>query len=55
MGFEPGERIDYYLDGMLVQREIYPQFPVWQLERGDHTLAVKIAGVTIDAISFIVR
>ena len=55
MGFEPGERIDYYLDGALYERAVYPQFPIWQLKKGDHTLAVKKEVQTIDSISFIVR
>lgn len=55
MGFEPGETIDYYLDGVLYRRMVYPQFPVWQLEKGDHRLTVKINEQTIDSLSFIVR
>jgi penicillin-binding protein 1C len=55
MGFEPGERIDYYLDGVLVQRAGYPRNPVWPLERGDHTLTIKTGGEIIDSVSFIVR
>jgi penicillin-binding protein 1C len=55
MGFEPGEPIDYYLDDVLVQRETFPRFPVWPLQRGDHTLTVKLNGETIDSVSFIVR
>ncbi|UCH93861.1 MAG: penicillin-binding protein 1C [Candidatus Aminicenantes bacterium] len=55
MGFEPGETIDYYLDGVLYRRMVYPQFPVWQLEKGDHTLVIKIKEQAIDSISFIVR
>lgn len=55
MGFEPGDTIDYYLDGVLYRRMVYPYFPVWQLEKGDHRLTVKIAEQTIDSLSFIVR
>ncbi len=55
MGFEPGETVDYYLDGELYRKEVYPQFPVWQLQKGDHTLIVKIGEGTVDRISFIVR
>jgi penicillin-binding protein 1C len=55
MGFEPGQTIDYYLDGVLYKREVYPQFPVWQLEKGDHKLTIRIGSETIDSISFIVR
>ena len=55
MGFKPGKTIDYYLDGVLYRRMVYPHFPVWQLEKGDHRLAVKIGEQTIDSISFSVR
>jgi len=55
MGFEPGETIDYYLDGVLYRSMVYPRFPVWQLQKGDHRLTVKINEQTIDTLSFIVR
>jgi penicillin-binding protein 1C len=55
MGFEPGETIDYYLDGVLYRQMVYPQFPVWQLGKGDHRLTIKIGDQTIDSLSFIVR
>jgi penicillin-binding protein 1C len=55
MGFEPGAMIDYYLDGVLYRRMVYPKFPVWQLEKGDHRLTVKINEQTVDSLSFIVR
>ena len=55
MGFEPGETIGYYLDGVLYRSMVYPRFPVWQLEKGDHRLTVKINEQTIDTLSFIVR
>jgi penicillin-binding protein 1C len=55
MGFKPGESIDYYLDGELYKRLVFPQFPVWQLEKGDHRLVIKIREETADSISFIVR
>ena len=55
MGFEPGAAIDYYLDGVLYRRMVYPKFPVWQLEKGDHRLTVKIGKQTVDSLSFIVR
>jgi len=55
MGFKPGETIDYYLDGVLYRQMVYPQFPVWQLEKGDHRLTVKIGEQAVDSLSFIVR
>ncbi|MCP5053066.1 MAG: hypothetical protein GY940_38220, partial [bacterium] len=55
MGFEPGETVAYYLDGELYRREEFPRFPVWQLEKGDHKLAIKMNSQTIDTIEFIVR
>jgi penicillin-binding protein 1C len=55
MGFEPGVTIDYYLDGVLYRGMVYPKFPVWRLERGDHRLTVKIGEQTVDSLSFIVR
>lgn len=55
MGFEPGDTVDYYVDGVLYRRMVYPQFPVWQLEKGDHRLTVKAGEQMIDTLSFIVR
>jgi penicillin-binding protein 1C len=55
MGFEPGEAVDYYLDGELYGREAFPRFPVWQLKKGDHRLTVKHGEQVIDSIEFIVR
>ena len=55
MGFEPGETIDYYVDHVLYKRVVFPGFPVWQLQKGDHRLTVKTGAETVDSISFIVR
>jgi penicillin-binding protein 1C len=55
MGFEPGEQVEYYLDGKMFRRLAYPDFPVWPLSRGDHTLEIKKEDKIIDKISFIVR
>ncbi|HLP57696.1 MAG TPA: penicillin-binding transpeptidase domain-containing protein, partial [Candidatus Deferrimicrobium sp.] len=55
MGFADGEAIDYYVDGKLYKREIFPRFPFWQLQRGDHTLTVKIREGEIGTVKFMVR
>ncbi|HLP45822.1 MAG TPA: hypothetical protein VK469_07750, partial [Candidatus Kapabacteria bacterium] len=55
MGFANGEAIDYYVDGKLYKREIFPRFPFWQLQRGDHTLTVKIREGEIGTVKFMVR
>jgi penicillin-binding protein 1C len=55
MGFRDGETIDYYVDGKLYRREVFPRFPFWQLQRGDHTLTVKAGDREIETVKFIVR
>ncbi len=55
MGFNPGETVEYYINNQLYKRVPFPQSPVWQLQRGDHTLTIKQAGQVIDKIAFIVR
>ena len=55
MGFVDGQAIDYYVDGKLYKREIFPRFPFWKLQRGDHTLTVKSAEKEIGSVKFIVR
>jgi penicillin-binding protein 1C len=55
MGFEPGDVIEYYVDGRLHSRRPFPEFPFWQLKKGDYTLTVKCNSKTVDKISFIVR
>ncbi|MGE5339891.1 MAG: penicillin-binding protein 1C [Candidatus Omnitrophota bacterium] len=55
MGFRPGEAIDYYLDGVLYQRDVFPHFPFWPLKRGDHRLTIKREQRVIDEVKFVVR
>lgn len=55
MGFDRGETVSYYLDGKLYRRVPFPQFPMWQLQKGDHKLTIKLDEQTIDTIKFIVR
>jgi len=55
MGFKEGDVVDYYVDGKFFRQSVFPAFPMWPLQRGDHTLTIKMGEQTIDSVSFIVR
>lgn len=55
MGFHPGEEIEYIVDGALYKREVFPHFPFWKLQPGNHHLEIRFSGRILDSISFTVR
>lgn len=55
MGVENGQDVEYFLNGSLYKRLPFPKFPVWQLQKGDYTLTVKVRGETIDTVRFAVK
>ncbi|MCK4765861.1 MAG: penicillin-binding protein 1C [Candidatus Aminicenantes bacterium] len=55
MGFEPGEEIDFLLNGVLYKAIVYPGTPLWRLRRGDHTLSIRSANRILNTVKFIVR
>jgi penicillin-binding protein 1C len=55
MGFQAGKLIEYYLNGKLYQRKFFPEFPVWQLQKGNYQLSIRVNNKIIDSLSFIVR
>jgi penicillin-binding protein 1C len=54
-GFNPGERIQFLVDGQVYREIVFPETITWPLQRGDHTLSVLYNETTIDTIQFIVR
>ncbi len=55
MGFQPGETIEFYLDGKPYKTIGFPTVVTWGLQRGDHKLSIRSCGQTHDTIEFIVR
>jgi hypothetical protein len=55
MGFHEGDMIDYYLNGSLYQSKPFPQFPAWQLRKGNYRLAIRVNNQTVDTLDFIVQ
>ncbi len=55
MGFNPGEEIEYILDGRVYSTVLFPETPGWRLQRGDHTLSIRAKGQIFDSVDFIVR
>jgi len=54
-GFKKGEIIDYFLNDKLLESLPYPDFPSWQLKRGDYNLVIKSSNRKIDQVVFLVR
>lgn len=55
MGFKNGDIIEYILNDKVIAKLPYPDFPSWQLERGDYTLKIQCNNKTIDTTVFLVR
>ena len=55
LGFNNEDIIEYFLNGKLYKTLPYPDFPSWQLKKGDYKLSIKHKNELIDQIVFLVR
>lgn len=54
-GFNEGESIEYFLNDELLTTMPYPDFPSWQLKKGDYKLIIKYNNRVTDKVIFLVR
>ncbi len=54
-GFSEGESIEYFLNNKLLSTMPYPNFPSWQLKKGDYKLIIKYNNRVTDQVIFMVR